>query len=276
MKISIITPTFNAERTIAKNIESVLFQTYQNFEQIIVDNLSTDNTISIIKSHYQLINDTSKLLIISEKDAGIAEAFNKGILKASGEIIGILNADDFYFDKYVLEKVIKTFESKEVLFVHGNIYFKDLIYGSNNRKPLLCPIYKAMPYNHPSMFFRKEIYQKYGFYDNSFKYAMDFEFICRLERSLPNFRNRGKYLNGEPFVIMSAGGKSWENEIETLNEVRRALALYGFWHTKAKIFYFIRKIRIMLKQYFSKLGLNVIIKFWRNIKWRNGNVLKDN
>src|SRR5512146_2854433 len=99
MKISVITPTYNSEKTIPTNIKSILKQTYKNFEHIIVDNKSTDRTVSVINDLYGV--EKGKLIFISEKDEGIADAFNKGILLAKGNIITILNSDDSYYDENI-------------------------------------------------------------------------------------------------------------------------------------------------------------------------------
>ncbi len=136
MKISIVTPTFNSEATILINVNSILNQTYSNFEHILIDNESSDNTLNLAKKEYRLRNSTEKLRIIREKDKGIAEAFNKGIEASSGEIIAILNSDDQYYGESVLEKVTNCFKDKNVLFVHGKIYFEDPLYGSNIRNHL--------------------------------------------------------------------------------------------------------------------------------------------
>lgn len=267
MKISILTPTFNCEKTILSNIKSVLSQTYIDFEQIIIDNLSSDKTLQIIKDAYENSGNIFKLKIQSEKDYGIAEAFNKGIQAASGEVIGILNGDDFYIDNNVFVKVIKELHKPEILFVHGNIQFNDPIYGSNIRRPLLCPIQNAMPYNHPTMFFRKYVYEKYGMFDTSYKYAMDFELICRLGKMIPAFREKGKYIGGEALVSMSAGGKTWSYELESIKEVKRALQQHKLWNLRALLFYFFRMSRTEMKKIISLLKLNSLVRIWRSVKW---------
>ncbi|NWF88258.1 MAG: glycosyltransferase [Ignavibacteriaceae bacterium] len=268
MKISVITPTNNSEKTILNNVESVTNQTYHNFEHIIIDNLSTDNTLNLIRKEYEQKQLSSNLKVISEKDAGISDAFNKGIAMASGGVIGILNSDDYFYNNLVFEKVVKEFNSNEILFVHGNIFFEDKIYGSNVRKPLLCPIQTAMPYNHPTMFFRKDVYKKYGMFDTSYKYAMDFEFICRLEKQISNFRQRGIYIEGEPLSVMNAGGESWQNEIPGIKEVKRSLIQHGLWNHNARVEYSKRMVRTKFKRILNILNLNMIIKFWRKHKWR--------
>ena len=114
MLISIITPTYNSEPTIQNCVQSILQQTYQDYEHIIVDNLSQDNTLGVIKQHYQKANISQKLKIISEKDEGISEAFNKGITAAKGDIIGILNSDDRLYGSDSLNRIISPFINKNV------------------------------------------------------------------------------------------------------------------------------------------------------------------
>jgi len=269
MKISIITPTNNSGKTIEQNAQSLLDQNYTSFEQIIIDNLSDDDTLKRIEQLYKYASNIEKLRILSEKDNGIAEAFNKGIKTADGEVIGILNSDDNYYDESVLEKVANCFKDKNVLFVHGNIYFEDPLYGSNIRKPLLCSITSAMPYNHPTMFFRKEVYEQHGFFDTNYKYAMDYEFICRLSKSIIDFNSRGHYVDGEPLVKMVAGGASWKNELDSIEEMRNALKKYDYWNFDARNFFFLRKLRTKVKSGLTKVkGKKIIIK-WRKKKWTN-------
>ncbi|WP_337866522.1 glycosyltransferase family 2 protein [Ignavibacterium sp.] len=266
MKISIITPTFNSEKTIESNISSILSQTYKNFEHIIVDNLSTDSTLSIAKELYSKNNCSEKLIIISEKDEGIADAFNKGIRKSSGEIIAILNSDDSYFYFNLFADVIKVFTEKSVLFVHGDILFKDRKYGTNVRRPLMCDLSVAMPFNHPTMFFKKEVYDNIGLFDTTFSYSMDFEFVCRLAKKV-NMKKLGYYFDSNPMVTMKAGGASWKNEIKSIKETKTALKKHSLWNLKAFYHYALRIFRTYLKKIFGKIGLNFLVKFWRKFKW---------
>ena len=269
MKISIVTPTFNSETTILNNVNSILNQTYTNFEHILIDNESSDDTLNLVKKEYSIRNSTEKLRIIREKDKGIAEAFNKGIEASNGEIIGILNSDDYYYDETVLEKIADAFKEKNVLYSHGNIYFYDPIYGSNVRKPLMCLITQALPFNHPTMFFRKEVYQEFGVFDTGYKFAMDFEFICGLIKQVDDFYNKGIYLKGEPLVTMAAGGASWENELDSIEETKKTLKKYNYWNFDARKNYILRKLRIKIKIFLSNIGLNGIVKKWRKRKWEN-------
>ena len=269
LKISIITPTFNSEKTIEKNVNSVIGQTYRKFEHIIVDNLSKDSTLKIINEIYQKNNSLNLLRVISEKDNGISDAFNKGIKIAEGDIIAILNSDDYYLDSNLFEKIVDVFKQSEVLFTHGDIKFIDDVYGSNIRKPLLCDIKEAMPYNHPTMFFRKNLYEQYGDFDITYKYAMDYELVCRLEKMIPDFRERGRYLSGEPMVVQLAGGDSWRNELESIEEVKRALIFHKLWDNNAEKFYRERIKRTKIKKVLHFLKLDFVVRYWRNKKWNN-------
>ncbi len=268
MKISVVTATFNSQKTIEQNARSVISQNYKDFEHIIVDNLSSDETLKIIKDIYSKNGLANKLRILSEKDEGIADAFNKGIEFSQGGIVTFLNSDDYYSDDSVFSKVIEAFNDKNVLVVHGNIYFEDKAYGSNIRRPLLCPVTVAMPYNHPTMFFRKSVFEQFGYYDISYKYSMDFELVCRLEKSQNGLDNITRYVESTPLVSMNAGGASWRNEISSIQECKSALIKHGFWDYNAKKNYFLRIIRTNMKECFSKLNLNILVIFWRNNKWR--------
>lgn len=111
MKISIITVTYNSGKTLKNTIESVLKQTYTNYEHIIVDGLSKDNTMQLVKEYEQKYN--GKLKYISEKDCGLYDAMNKGIKMATGDIIGILNSDDMYAHEKVLQEIVKKFKQTD-------------------------------------------------------------------------------------------------------------------------------------------------------------------
>jgi len=267
--LSIITPTFNSAKTIRRNAVSVVNQIYLNFNHIIIDNLSFDETINEVKKVYENAGYIEKLKIISEKDSGISAAFNKGIKLADGDIIGILNSDDYFYDNNVLNRVVDAFKDEKLLFVHGNIYFEDQLYGSNIRKPLLCSITTAMPYNHPTMFFRKEVYEQYGFFDTAYNFAMDYEFICRLFKSITDFNSRGYYLNGNPLVTMVAGGASWRNEIDAIEESKKALKENGYWNFDARKNYILRKLRTKIKSVLLLIGMERVITFWRKQKWED-------
>jgi glycosyltransferase len=265
MKISVITPTFNSEKTILRNAESVLNQTYKNFEHIVVDNLSSDGTVDLIKECYSRYSCAGKLKIISEKDEGISDAFNKGIKASAGEIIAILNSDDLYYHNEVFSEVAGIMENEKILFVHGNLYFVDPVYGTNIRQPLPDKNIRALQYNHQTMFIKKKLYDKIGLYNINFYISMDYEFYCRLSKYDPE--NISIYLHEKPLVMMMAGGISWKNELQSVQEIKKAMQLHGYWNFEGKKFYYLRKTRVRAKKILTLLGFQSLIRIWRNLKW---------
>jgi glycosyltransferase involved in cell wall biosynthesis len=263
MKISVITPTFNSENSIKKNVESILSQSYKDYEHIIIDNLSNDKTISIAKNLYDLT--PSNLRIISEKDIGIADAFNKGINLCTGDIITFLNSDDYYFNDKIFEQVADIFTKSSPLIVHGDVKFVDEKYGSYIRKPYELNKLVTMPLNHPTMFVKKEVYSVVGLFDTSYRYSMDFEFYCRLYKQYPDLGKKLFYINDNPLVIMNAGGQSWLNEIQSILEVKQAVKFHQLFNLKIWIQIELRLFKTYSKQILSKVGLTFLVKLKRKI-----------
>lgn len=219
MKISVITVTWNSGKTIKDTLESVLHQKYTNVEHIIKDGGSKDDTVAICedyrKSFYSLAYTSSPkvktIKIVSEKDGGIYDAMNKGIEMASGDIIGILNSDDFYTSDDVLQKVVDEFQKDSSLeAVYGDVHFVKLenlmkctrYYSSKSFRPWLLK-FGFMP-AHPSFYVRRQVYEKYGLYDLQFSTSSDFEWMVRL---FAKHHIRAKYLPMD-FVTMRDGGES--------------------------------------------------------------------
>ena len=210
MKLSIITVVYNSIGTIKGTIESVLNQGIADLEYIIVDGNSNDGTKEIIKSYGKRISK-----VISEPDKGMYDAINKGIKAASGDIIGILNADDFYNDEFVLQKVIRAFEKNNVDAIFGNIRF---VSNSNLSKTVRYISGKAfrpghvrfgfMP-PHPTIFIKKNIFEQYGLYKVDYKIAADFELVVRFF-----LIHKIRYLYEDLDMIkMRLGGKSTKSLI---------------------------------------------------------------
>lgn len=184
MKISIITATYNSGTTVRDTMESVLRQSYADFEHIIVDGGSKDNTLDIVREMEPRYN--GRLRYISEKDRGIYDAMNKGIAMATGDVVGILNSDDFYTSDCVLENIVERFDSPDIDAVYGDIHFvKDdnlskcvRYYSSKSFKPWKMRL-GFMP-AHPSFYCRKDVYEKYGSFDINYKIGADFENLVRL------------------------------------------------------------------------------------------------
>lgn len=204
MKISIITPSFNSEKTIEETIKSVLMQTYKDIEYIIIDGGSKDRTLEIVNKYKDKIAK-----VISEPDRGIYDGMNKGITLATGEVIGILNSDDLYFDEYVIERVAKAFEENKIDCLWGDlVYFKDdsnkfiRIWKAGEYKPGIFKTGWVPP--HPTFFVKREIYEKYGYFRLDFPVAADYELMFRF---LEKYKIKGYYLP-KFLVKMRAGGNA--------------------------------------------------------------------
>lgn len=208
MKVSIITATYNSASTVRDTIESVLHQTYPNIEYLIIDGASKDSTLNIVQKYQSQFD--GRICCISEPDKGIYDAMNKGIQLATGDVVGILNSDDFYTSIYVVENLVKEMQQAEVDAIYGDIHYVD---GKNITK---CVRYYSssifrrslmrlgfMP-AHPSFYCKREVYNKYGTFNTSYQVAADFENLLRLI-----FVNRIKiaYLPMD-FVTMRIGGAS--------------------------------------------------------------------
>jgi glycosyltransferase involved in cell wall biosynthesis len=182
--VSIITVCYNSEKYIRDTMESVLNQTYENIEYIIVDGKSSDNTLDIIKEYESKFNGRMKW--ISESDDGIYDAMNKGINLATGDIIATINSDDVYADNKVLEDVIRVFNVEHCDACYGNVAMvnrDDLNQISRLWKTDSNKYFSQLKYGwvpaHPSFFAKKRLYDEYGNFDLDFKIAADFDLICR-------------------------------------------------------------------------------------------------
>lgn len=208
LKISIITVTYNSAATIAGCIASVNEQTYPDMEHLVIDGASKDNTIGIIRN---MPNRISQL--ISEPDKGIYDAMNKGIALATGDVIGILNSDDFYTSNDVIAKIVSAFEKEQVDGVYGDICF---VRPENLNK--VVRYYSARWFNpslfrfgfmppHPSVYIRRTCFQEMGYYKDDYKIAADYELLIRF---LKVNRIKTRYLNF-CVVTMRTGGDSTRN-----------------------------------------------------------------
>ena len=208
MKVSIITATFDSASTIRDTIESVISQDYINIEHIIVDGASNDETVNIAKGYGNKISR-----IISEPDKGIYDAMNKGIRVATGDIIGILNSDDFFTSTDVISTIVKNFKQNDIDALYGDVHFVHpnnldkpvRYYSSKIFKPSLFR-YGFMP-AHPSFYMRKSCYDLYGLYALDYKIASDYDLLIRY---LYKYKVNCKYIQ-QDFVTMRTGGVSTEN-----------------------------------------------------------------
>lgn len=197
VKISVVTVVYNGENTIRDTIESVLSQTYDNVEYIIIDGGSTDATLDIVKKYSDKIS-----VVVSEPDNGIYDAMNKGIALASGEIVAILNADDYYVNSRVLENVANNYPF-ELLATDTVIENKDdsVIFRASHFSN--GSLYLRMPFMHPSTFINRDVYKRVGLYSRKYSLAADCDFLMRCLR----FGVKLSILNIDS-VYMRSGGAS--------------------------------------------------------------------
>jgi glycosyltransferase involved in cell wall biosynthesis len=205
MKVTIITVCKNSEATIEDTILSVISQDYQNIEYIIIDARSTDRTLEIINKFRDKIS-----VFISETDAGIYHAINKGIGLATGDIIGNLNADDFYSQPSVISMVVNTFRNKNAEAVYG-----DLHYIAKNNPKKIVRNWKSGAYKdglflkgwmppHPTFFVKSSVYAEFGTFNTQLKSAADYEIMLRF---IHKYKIKIAYLP-QVLVKMRVGGKS--------------------------------------------------------------------
>lgn len=225
-KVSIITVVFNRRESIAACMSSVNEQVYENVEHVVIDGQSTDGTLEIVRR-----NLSRGSVLVSEPDAGIYDAINKGIERCSGEIIGLLHSDDLFFSKHTIYDVVRAFEANPVEAVFGDVEFfraapANVVrrYRSNFFRP------SRMKWGwfpaHTSLFLRREVYQTYGLYKTDFRIAADIDFLIRIFR----FNQISWTYLPEVLVKMAVGGISTsgiKGTIRLNQEVHRALRENG-------------------------------------------------
>ena len=201
-KISIITVSYNASVTIADTIKSIIAQKYPNIEYIVVDGGSTDGTVDIIRKYEDHIHAW-----VSESDNGIYDAMNKGIAMATGDVIGILNADDIYAHEYAVQQVAAIFEDSSIACCYGDLVYvsEDLTQTVRYWKSSPCDqslFSKAWIPPHPTFFVRKEEYERCGIFDLRYKLAADYELMLRF---LWKFKLKAAYIP-DTLIKMRLGG----------------------------------------------------------------------
>lgn len=250
MKISIITATYNSATTIKDTLLSVNAQTYPNIEHIIVDGSSNDDTLDIVRKYG---NRVSK--VISEPDKGIYDAMNKGIEAATGDVIGILNSDDYFASSDVISMIASEFENDTTLKgVYTNLYYvrqdaPQTIVRHWVSKPFKeKSFFKGWHPPHPTLYLKREVYEKYGVFDLKFSLAADFELMLRF---FERYKIETKYLPITT-IRMRLGGatsKNWENVKKQNIECIKAFKTNEF---KPPLLYPIYRLFPKLLQYFKK------------------------
>lgn len=249
--ISIITATFNSAKTLKDTIQSVLRQTNKDFEYLIIDGGSTDETIDIVKSYESEFS--GRLKWVSEKDHGIYDAMNKGIKMASGDVVGILNSDDYFTSDDILQTVDNAFKSHEIDAIYGDIHFirdgnlqKCVRYYSSRMFRPFWLRFGFMP-AHPSFYCKREIFDKAGLYSLDYKIGADYEMMVRLFK---RHKIKSLYVNKD-FVTMRTGGASNNNvrsRLTLIEEDVKACRVNGIYTNRffimLKVLYKIFEFRI--------------------------------
>ncbi len=228
LKVSIITVCFNAADTIESTITSVLNQTYKNIQYIIIDGKSTDNTMDVVNKFTTKISK-----VVSEADNGLYDAINKGIALSNGDVVGLLNADDIFYNDTIIETIVNNFNyNSTIMTLFGDVAFINNSnkitrhYSSKNWMPFYLR-FGVMP-PHPSFYCRRELFSKHNNYRTDFKIAADFELLLRF--LLINKVNY-KYIN-EIVVLMKLGGlstKNWFSHRTITREITKACQLNGIY-----------------------------------------------
>jgi len=226
-RVSIVTVTFNSGKTLTDTINSVLGQTYENFEHVIVDGGSTDGTIELIQKFEPQYE--GHLQWTSGPDIGIYDAMNKGVALATGDIVGILNSDDLYADEHVLSDIVSTFVETNCDFLYA-----DLIYVDRADLDVTTRVWVAgdgrfdLGWNppHPTLYLRKYVYEQNGSYKTNYKISSDYDYMIRLFNPKANLRSW--YLR-RTIVKMRQGGESTKNfrsNITAFREAQQSLEFY--------------------------------------------------
>jgi len=255
MKISIITTSYNSARTLRDTMDSVLRQSYTDYEYIVIDGASKDGTVDIIREYEPLFGE--RLRWVSEPDRGIYDAMNKGIALATGDVVGLLNSDDFYTSDDILATVAREFSCPDVPdAIYGDVHYVDenditrpVRYYSSREFTRERMLMGYMP-AHPSFYVRRSCYEQYGAFDTSYRVAADFENLLRI---IYVNKISIRYI-AKDFVTMRMGGASSSGlssyrriisdhfRAYSKNGVKPRYVLY-FWRYVKKLFEFSRKNR---------------------------------
>jgi glycosyltransferase involved in cell wall biosynthesis len=246
MKISIITVCYNSASTIRDTFEAVLNQTYSDIDYVVIDGNSNDETVSVIKEYEKKFND--KMRWISELDTGLYDAMNKGIQMANGDVIGILNSDDYYASNNVLTMVIEAMSKKNIDSCYGNLLYirknKPYRYWRSGTQKSFK--FGWMP-PHPSFFVKKNIYEKHGCFRLDCGSAADYELMLR-------FLERVKITTfwiDELFTIMGVGGVSNNSFFSRINAHNNDKKGWAVNNLTPYFFTFILKKILKIPQYFQ-------------------------
>lgn len=251
MKISVVTVTFNSAGTVRDTIESVLKQEYKDYEYLVIDGGSKDDTVEIIKEYEPKFE--GRMRWISEKDKGMYDGINKGIRMATGDVVGIINSDDFYHRADIFGIIAKAFEeNKDIQAIYGDVRF---VHPDNLEKTVRyysCKHWKPWRFRfgfmpaHPTFFTYKDNFEKYGYYQYDYHIAADYELLIR---HLYTNKVPAMYVPLD-FMKMRTGGRStngWKANVLLNREIVRGCKENGIWTCMPLLFlkYFIKVFELI-------------------------------
>ena len=250
--ISVITVTKNSQNTIEQTILSVINQACDNVEYIIVDGESTDNTLNIIEKYKSSIS-----MCISEPDKGISDAFNKGVSMSNGDIIAIINSDDWY-EEGAFAKILEILDNHDVGVIHGKLkrWFQDDEYEISESDDRNLALDSTI--NHPTVFAKRSIYEQIGLFSLDFKVAMDYEWLLRAK----NKANANFFYIDSCLANMRISGVSSQRWVRANKEVLIAKNLYK-WSINNYCYYYYKLLKSFISLQMSTHGLNRVVKFYR-------------
>ncbi|WP_418791069.1 glycosyltransferase family 2 protein [Phosphitispora sp. TUW77] len=259
--VSIITVTLNSERHLEDTIKSIAGQTYPNIEYIIIDGGSVDSTPQIIRKYRENI-----VRWISEPDQGIYDAMNKGIKMSTGEIIGIINSDDWYELDTVERVVRESLEHPESDVFHGDL----MIFSPEGERIFLYKpdpdfknIWHDMTILHPTCFVRKSIYKKHGLFSDQYRIVADYEFIIRLFKAGVGFR----YIN-RVLANQRIGGISCTRDRDAIIENRKIVISHGLSPFTAYYDMFFKLTKRRISKFLERHDLKAIIELKKRFQKR--------
>lgn len=238
IKITIVTVTFNRAHIIKDAIEGVLRQKYKNYEYIVVDGKSKDNTVELLKEYEPKFE--GRMRWISEPDKGLYDAINKGFKMATGDVVGIINSDDFFHRDDVFDVIAKAFEDPKVDAIYGDNVDVDIDHPENGGKLFYGGFFKTWMYrlgmmpSHPTFYAKKKLFDKYGYYKLGYKIAADYELMLRF---FYVNKQKAKYIPEEIMTFRTGGvSTQWKNKMILNDETVRACRENGLWSCKALVF----------------------------------------
>jgi len=250
MKVSIITVVFNGEHTIGDSLKSVASQRYSDIEHIVIDGASTDGTLEVIKANADRVTT-----LLSEPDSGIYDAMNKGVKLATGDVIGLLNADDVFHDDTIISQVVEAHRDEDI-----DACYADLVYVKENDLSQVTRYWRSRHYKkglcfngwmpaHPTLYLKRRVYDQVGLYNTGLRYQADLEFCAR---AFDIHSIRSNYVP-KLWVRMRLGGVTNNSLSSMVNgnwESYRALRKLGL--KKDPISYFAIKFGSKLPSFFRR------------------------